>query len=149
MKQKQITIDLPRLIWFLVKRCWLIILMAAIGAGGMFWNYTRNWVPTYTASATIYVVNSNPNLVNYEYTSINDLSTAVQLIDTYMVVIRSNTVMDRVLEKLASNEKLQGWPLSNAMVSASLSMASVNQTGVMCVNCTTVDPVRAWRYATR
>ena len=55
-------IDLIKLALYILKRCWLVILCAAIGCGYMYWSATHNRHDTYTASGTMYVYNSNPNI---------------------------------------------------------------------------------------
>ena len=127
MSDKSQIIDIKKLFVFLLKRVWIIILCAAIGFAGMYC-YTQYYKhDTYTAYATMYVINGNPNLVNYQYANINDLSSAVQLLDTYMVVVRSNKVLDVVAERL--NKDYPG--ITAGYISSTLSMGSVSQTGVM------------------
>ena len=129
-------IDLVKLFFYILKRVWLVILCAAIGFSAMYWYTIRHTVDTYTATATMYVYNGNPNLVNYQYTNISDLNSAVQLLDTYMVVVRSNKVMDVVVERL-----IKDYPsITPGFVSGSLSMGSVSETGVMEIRCRTGDP---------
>ena len=67
-------IDLKKLAIYLLKRSWLIILCAIIGFVGMYWYTAYYQRDTYTAFATCYVLNGNPNLVNYQYTNANDLN---------------------------------------------------------------------------
>lgn len=126
-------INLKKLAVFLLKRCWIIILCAAIGFAGLYC-YTRYYQnDTYTAYATMYVLNGNPNLVNYQYANVNDLTSAVQLLDTYMVVVRSSKVMNVVAERL-----MKDYPGIYAdYISSTLSMGSVSDTGVMRINSTT------------
>ena len=100
--KKGFRIDLVRLMIYILKRIWLVILCMVIAAGFMYWRGNRNHVDTYTASGTMYVNNSNPNMINYQYASSSDITSAVMLIDTYAVVVRSNRVMDRVAEQLSS-----------------------------------------------
>lgn len=129
-------INLPKLIIYILKRIWLVIICAGIGFAAMY-GYTAYYQKdTYTAYATMYVLNGNPNLVNYQYTNVNDLNSAVALLDTYMVVVRSSKVMNAVAERLA--EKYPG--ISIGYISSSLSMGSVADTGVLRVNCVTRDP---------
>ena len=129
------SIDLVRLAIYILKRCWLLIICAAVGFGFMYWQTSRQ-PATYTASGTMYVYNGNPNLVNYQYTSISDLNSAVALLDTYMVVIKSNKVMDVVVERLMGD-----YPgITSAQIASSLSMGSVSETGVMQVRCRTKNP---------
>ena len=131
-----VRIDLVKLIKYLLKRIWLVILFAAAGFAAMYYYTNRNAVDTYTASGTMYVYNSNPNMVNYQYTSTTDLNSAVQLIDTYMVVVKSNKVMDVVAERLSKDYE----EIPTAFIASTLSMSSVAQTGVVRVSSTTTDP---------
>ncbi|MBQ9607623.1 MAG: AAA family ATPase [Lachnospiraceae bacterium] len=130
-----IKVDLVKLVKYLLKRVAFIILMALIGFAVLFMRRTFRQ-DTYTASGTMYVYNGNPNLVNYQYTSSSDLSSAVQLIDTYMVVVKSNKVMDVVTERLALD-----YPgIMPEYISSTLTMSPVNETGVVRVSSTTPDP---------
>ena len=126
-------VDIKKLFLFVIKRIWLLIICAGIGFAGMYY-YTNNYLPdTYTAYATMNVLNGNPNLVNYQYANVSDLNSAVQLLDTYMVVVRSSKVMEAVKERLTS--KYPG--IDTGFISGSLSMGSVAGTGVLRVNSVT------------
>lgn len=136
MEAANMEIDLLKLIKFILRHVWLPILCAIIGFAGMFTYATITAVDTYTASATLYVYNGNPNVVNYSYTNASDLSSAVKLLDTYMVVIKSNKVMDVVIERLSTK-----YPeISAKDVTETLSMGSVSDTGVLSIRSTTTDP---------
>ena len=128
-------IDVKKLFLFLLKHLWIILLCAGIGFGWLFVKTAYYTKDTYTASATMYVINGNPNLVNYQYTNVNDLNSAVALLDTYMVVVRSNKVMDVVAERLQNN-----YPgISADFISDTLSMGSVSETGVLQINSSTTN----------
>lgn len=129
-------VNLVKLVLYILKRIWLVIICAGIGFAGMY-GYTRFYKKdTYTAYATMYVLNGNPNVVNYQYANANDLSSAMMLVDTYMVVIRSSKVMDAVAERLAKD-----YPgISTGFISSSLSMGSVKDTSIFQVYCSTADP---------
>ena len=129
-------IDLMKLAKYLIRHCWLPILCAVVGFAGVFAYTTAHHVDTYTAYSTLYVFNGSPNVTNYSYMSSSDINSAVRLIDTYLVVIRSNKVMDAVLDRLS--EKYPN--LTAQYVMNTLSMGSVSETGVLRVNCTTTDP---------
>ena len=136
MQNGVLKIDLLKLLRYILKRIWLVILCAAIGFAGMYYYVAKVQTDTYSASATLYVYNGNPNVVNYQYVSSNDLSTAVQLLDTYMVVVKSNKVMDSVAERLSAQ-----YPgITNSFIAGTLSMGSVSDTGVLRVVSTTTDP---------
>jgi len=126
-------INFAKFFLYLLKRAWILIICAGIGFAALF-SYTKFYQKdTYTAFATMYVINANPNLVNYQYTNVSDLNSAVQLLDTYMVVIRSAKVMNAVAERL--NGDYPG--ISTGFISNTLSMGSVSDTGVLQINCTT------------
>ena len=136
MENRTVRVDLRKLLIYILKRIWLVILFTGIGYGLMYYRTSYHVVPTYSASGTMYVYNSNPNLVNYQYTSTNDLNSAVQLIDTYLVVVKSNKVMDVVAERLAADYE----GINADYIAMTLSMASVSETGVVQVISTTTDP---------
>ena len=139
MNRKTANIDLVKLLFYILKHIWLLILCAAIGAGYMYWRTSYRVRDTYTASGTMYVYNANPNLVNYGYTNASDLSSAVKLLDTYTVVVKSNKVLDVVVERL-----LPDYPnITVGAIAGSLSMGSVSETGVTRVRCTTDDPQKS------
>ena len=152
MNKQNGSIDLARLAVFILKRIWLVILCAGIGFGFMYWRASKA-VDTYTASGTMFVTNSNPNLVNYGYTSTSDINSAVSLVNIYSEVVKSETVMQRVLEygiETFTNEDGidkelllgQKYPrLSTNYIRGVISMNSVNQTPMVRVSCTTTDPV--------
>ena len=129
-------VDLARLFKFVFKRIWVPILFAALFGSWMYYDTTYRMQDTYTATGTFYVYNSNPNLVNYQYATTTDLDSAVQLIDTYMIVVRSNKVMDVVTDRLAVD-----YPgITADSISSTLSMVPVEETGVAKVASTTSDP---------
>ncbi len=144
------SIDLARLAVYILKRCWLVILCAAIGFGFMFWRASKA-PDTYTASGTMFVTNSNPNLVNYGYTSSSDISSAVQLVNIYSEVVKSETVMQRVLEyaidpagengnedDVLLSQKYPG--LTTSFIRNAISMKSIHETPMVQVSCTTTNP---------
>ncbi len=151
MNKQKTSINLVKLAFYILKRIWLVIICAAIGFGIIYYRASKE-PDTYTASGTMFVTNSNPNLINYGYTSTTDISSAVQLVNIYSEVVRSETVMQRVLEyRIESAEEdgvdqdlllSQKYPgLSTAYIRKVVSMFSVNETPMVRVSCTTTDPV--------
>ena len=150
MNKQKGSIDLARLAVYILKRIWLVILCAAIGFGIMYYRASKS-PDTYTASGTMFVTNSNPNLVNYGYTSTSDISSAVQLVNIYSEVVKSETVMQRVLEygiepaeengtdhDILLSQKYPG--ISSDYIRSVISMRSVNETPMVRVSCTTLNP---------
>lgn len=127
------SIDLIKLAVYFLKRCWLIILCAGIGFGYMYYQTAYRTADTFTASGTMYVYNGNPNMVNYGYTSASDLNSAVQLMDTYLVVVKSKKVLDVVVERL-----IPDYPsITAGYISGTVYMGSVSDTGVLRISCRT------------
>ena len=150
MNKQKVSIDLVKLAIFVLKHIWLPILCAAIGFGYMYWRAAKT-PDTYTASGTMFVTNSNPNLVNYGYTSSSDISSAVALVNIYSEVVRSEAVMQRVLEcRLettgqdgAEQDLLLGqkYPrLTTGYLRSVIVMNSVNETPMVRVSCTSTSP---------
>ncbi len=150
MNKQKSSINLVKLALYILKRSWLVIICAAIGFYVMYSRASKA-VDTYTASGTMFVTNGNPNLVNYGYTNTTDISSAVKLVEIYSEVVRTETVMQRVLEyRLETVEKDgvkedlllgQKYPwLTTGDIRGSFSMASVNETPMVRVSCTTTDP---------
>ena len=63
MNKQRTNINLVKLAFYILKRIWVVILCAAIGFGFLYWR-TSKTPNTYTASGTMFITNSNPNLVN-------------------------------------------------------------------------------------
>ncbi len=136
MEKGTMRIDLLKLIRYILKRAWILIICGAVGFAGYYFYTAKMKTDTYTAFGTLYVYNSNPNLINFQYASSNDLNSAVQLLDTYMVVVKSAKVMEVVANRLAPD-----YPgITPEFISRTLSMGSVSGTGVLQVNCRTLDP---------
>ncbi len=150
MNRQKVSIDLVQLMIYILKRCWLVIICAAIGFGVMYWRSSKA-PDMYTASGTMFVTNNNPNLVNYGYASTSDFSSAVQLVNIYSEVIRTENVMQRVLEYRIENTEEDGeeqdlllsqkypW-LTTSYIRASIAMYSINETPMVRVVCTTPMP---------
>ncbi|MBR2259205.1 MAG: polysaccharide biosynthesis tyrosine autokinase [Blautia sp.] len=136
MGNNMVRIDLMKLIKYVLKRIWLPILCGIIGFGGYYYHVAYRMPDTYTASGTMYVYNSNPNLINYQYFSYSDVNSALALVDVYTIVVRSNKVMDVVAERLSGD-----YPgIQPAYIAGTLSMSAVAETGVVSVRSVTGDP---------
>lgn len=128
-----VKIDMVKLLKYMLRRIWILIIVAEIGFGAMYYRAVFMQPDTYTAVATMYVFNGNPNVVNYQYTNTTDLNTAVMLVDTYKVVIRSNKVLNSVAERLGNS-------ISAEYIDRTLGFGSVDKTGVMRISSTTTNP---------
>lgn len=89
--------------------------------------------PLYSASAMM-IVNSGERYNGYnDYVSTDQLNSAASLVDTYSIIIRSDTVMSDVYSDLGM-EKTYKDTVKNVSVS------SVNDTQIMRVTVTATDP---------
>lgn len=136
METRGIRIDLIKLISFYIKRIWILILCGVVGFAAMYFYTSLTVYDTYTAAGTMYVGNGNPAATNYQYASSSDLDSAVKLIDTYMVVVKSNKVMDVIAERLAS----QYPQITPGFIAGTISSGSVSETSVLQICSTTGDP---------
>lgn len=123
--------DLREMFKVLLKRAWIVVLCAVI-VGGAVLAYTVNFVtPQYTANVTIYV-NNNSSRDN-AYISSADLAVALRLVSTYVNIIQSNTVLDKVIEET-------GLLLTTNQVRRMISAEVVGETEMFSVTVTTPDP---------
>ena len=135
----QYTVDFLSLAKTLFKKIHYIILcMVVLGAG--FYSWAHFFVtPTYRASVTLYVNNSvrEGNTV-----SSADLYASARLVETYSVIIKSNTVLSKVIEQAGLQNEL-----SVARLARSMAVYSINETEVFCVSVELEDPRVAMRAA--
>lgn len=95
-------IDLWKLIMVFVQR-WKLIVASGLVMALLAFGYTAQFVtPLYRANVTIYVNNINAN-ETIEYISASNLATAQQLVNTYVNMIRSNTVLEKVADSAGLN----------------------------------------------
>jgi len=131
-------IDLRMLFMVLVRKIWLIVLCAVL-MGFAAYIYTDYFVtPKYRASVSIYV---NNNAMSSAATiTATDLNAAQKLVNTYVSILQSETVMERVAEEVGHN-------LTTDQIRGMMSAGSVNETEVFKVNISNADPVLATEIA--
>ncbi len=128
--QSVFDIDFRDLGLLLIRRFWILVLCFALCFGYIYYTKETVKVPLYTASATMYVSNSND--VRYYY-STSDTYNAQKLIETCSVVIKTNKVIDKVVDQLDGKYKA-------SEIRSSISVSSIQETEVMQIICTTTDP---------
>lgn len=130
-------IDLKELFLILWHRIWIIILVTIL-SGAVVFGFTRFLVkPKYTSSIKMYVNNSTTSKANM---SSSDIAAAQSLVDTYITIIQSDTVLTDVIGR--SNSLYTTGQL-NKMISA----RSLNNTEVFQVNVASEDPNEAQALA--
>lgn len=124
-------VNLKALVEDLAKRAWIIILSAVICAAG-FLVYNINFVEdTYKAEITMYVVN---NVGNGEGMASSDLAVALQLTKSYVKLIES----ERVLDKVVKEAKLTS--LTAADIRRMMRVEVLDETEVFTVSIISRDP---------
>ena len=77
-----------------LKRLWLIVVLAIVG-GGISYAYSQFVIPKkYTSAVTMYVYNQNGERA----LASSDFQFAKKLVDTYIVILKSNQVLEAVSE---------------------------------------------------
>ena len=128
---ESVEIDLRELFKVLLKRAWIVILCAVI-VGTSVLVYTVNFVtPQYKANVTIYVNNNSGK--DSSYISSSDLAVALRLVSTYVNIIQSNTVLEKVIAEA-------GMQLTTEQVRSMISAEVVGETEMFRVTVTTANP---------
>ncbi len=127
----------------LLRKAWLIVLCAIVfGIGGYI--YTDQCVdPMYQSSILLYVNNTNKT-ENSGNISASDLATSQRLVETYIIILKS----DPVMEKVANNLKhTTGTDLTGGAIKGMITAGAENGTEVFRVSVSSTDPVLAAEVA--
>ncbi len=139
-EENELQIDISRLLAALWKYIAVILIVGILCSAGFFF-YAKTYIaPVYQANVLLYVNSSAVTISSTLKITSGDLSTASNLVDTYVAILQSRATMERIAEESGVNysyEKLRG------MVSAS----AVNSTGLFRVNVTANDPEEARNLA--
>lgn len=127
-------ITLQEIFFILWHKVVVIILCAVIGGGASF-AFTKFLIaPEYTAKVTMYVNNSEGR--NDTYMNINDINASQKLVSTYVEILKSDTVLNKVIEALEMD-----YTPSN--IRNMMSASSVNGTEIFEVKVVTTDAEEA------
>ena len=127
-------LELAKAVW---KRIWLVIILGVVCAVIGFL-YTEMMVtPQYEADVTLIVnsrMDTTANVTNDQITS------AQKLVDTYAVIIKSNTVLDEVINELGLDMKYD-------TLVKKVSVSAVNSTQIMKISVQDPSPTQAYQIA--
>lgn len=135
-RKREIEIDLVPIFKALWSKLWLILLVGAIFAGTAFGATKLLIKPTYRCTFTAYVNNSH----DAEKVSYQDLYAGEKLVQTYVTVIRSNTVLDAAARSVNMDSSIGSL---KKMVTASVQ----GETEVISVSVLHKDPQTAYLLA--
>lgn len=98
---ENVELGLQDFLKFLAKRIWIILLCGLLVGSAMLLYTTSVLEPEYEASVSIYVNNTSGQEGNR--ISSSDLQVAMRLVATYINIIQSDTVLDKVIETCGVN----------------------------------------------
>ena len=128
--QEYTEIDLKQVLLSIWKRAWFVVLISMFLGAAAFFTTRYCVTPLYTASVKMYVNNSTE--IDEDITS-SDLTASQSLVGTYIVILRSDVVLDRVAE-------LTDLPYSAEQIKGMISAEAINNTEVFFVAVTNPDP---------
>lgn len=99
---EQVEIDLQKLLLAYLEKWWLIVICGVLVTGITLVCTQQFVTPMYRTSVSFYVNNANSPQANDAISSGN-LNTSRQLVETYVNIIKSNRVMERVSAALNGN----------------------------------------------
>ena len=134
-KASELEIDIKRICNLLLKRCWIIILVAILCAGAAF-AYTRLCVTPIYQSSVMFYVNNSASASSSAGISNSDVLASKSLVETYIVIVNSHSTLDAVAE-YADLDK------SSTAVKGMVSASAVGETEILRVVVSSDDPYEA------
>ncbi len=127
--KENLEIDLKRILLALWSRAWIVVLVGIVCAAAAFSYAFFLITPTYASNVSIYVNNTYVDAQGFTSTQ---LSAAQDLADTYMVILKSRSVLDKVAEKT-------GLGYSGNALKKMITAQAINDTEVFEVEVTCTD----------
>lgn len=138
-KRDGLEIDLQKLLLAYLRKWWLILACTVL-AGAIALYVTAKFItPLYQAEVTVYVNNLKSGQ-EVEYVSSSNLSTSQRLVNTYITIIRSDTVLEKVAEASDLN-------VTAGQIRSVMSAAQVDDTELFTVTITHSNPEVAAQLA--
>lgn len=131
-----IEIDLQKYLFVCLRRWWFILLLA-VGFAGAFLLVSAEFItPQYQADVSIYVNNRQSVKADKVDADVNDLSASTRLVSTYISMISSDTVIEKVADNLGGSYTVKD-------IRDMMTAAQVEDTEIFKVYITCDDPVEA------
>ena len=128
-------IDVFKLLGAFLKHIWIIVIVAVLCAAIAFAYAYFFITPTYQSSTMMYVNNGSLSVGKTSF-SISDLNASKNLVETYIVILKSRTTLEAVAERAELD-------MSYRTLYRKVSASAVNDTEVLRVTVTDTDPERA------
>ncbi len=124
----------------LFKRLWIVLLSIAVASGGAYLVSTYLMQKIYTTSVSMYVASeSEPSDV---YASLNELTYAQEVVNTYIEILKTNTFLSKVTEA-------SGLEYSSGELSDMIEINAVNKTEIFRVTVKTGAPIDSYILANK
>ncbi|MBE6915963.1 MAG: hypothetical protein E7471_04945 [Ruminococcaceae bacterium] len=123
----------------IAEKIWIIVFATVIAAILSFFVTKFLITPQYVSTATLYVQNTENRQIDVGINMV-DLTAAIKLVDTYIVVMESDLVMDEVAQNIGSQ-------YTGEEIREMFSAASEKETEVLRINVKNEDPVVANQIA--
>ena len=137
----EIEIDMSRLLGALLKRAWLIGIVAVLCAVLTLVGTVLFVAPKYDSSTMFYVNNSSLSLEDMDFSiSTGDISASKSLVKTYIVILNSRETLNDVIDYAGVNR-------TYSEVKRMIQAEAVDSTEVFQVTVTSDDPVEAEQIA--
>ena len=134
-----VEIDLQKLLLAYLRNWWIIVLCGLVAALGTLYVTANHITPMYRAGVTVYVNNIRSDQV-VEYLSSSNLTASKQLVNTYVNIIGSDSVLEKVVQEA-------DLPYSASHVRSMMTTAQVGDTEIFKVYITHADPKVAAQVA--
>lgn len=134
-----VEIDLQKLLLAYLRKWWLIVACGLLGGLIMLYYTAFHVTPLYRTSVTVYVNNTRSGEV-VEYVSGSNLTASKLLVNTYVNIIGSDTVLEKVVED-------GNLPYSVDQIRGMMSTSQVDDTEIFKVYITHPDPQVAAQVA--
>ena len=133
---EEMEIDLLELVLALLRKWWLILLVAVIVGAGTC-SYAMFMIePTYESTTSVYVISRQ----NGESTTYSDMQLGTQLMKDVSVLAKSRTVAEQVIENLGLDMKTKD-------LQKLLDVSSASDTRILYLTITHTDPAMAQQIA--
>lgn len=139
-KQQPEPIDLMELTLVLLKKAWLIVLAASLGASCAFGWSKMTISPTYQAQFSAMIFNSNEHANESGQLSASEISVAKYLTVTYTKILTSRPVIETISEKLSITAPYES-------VARLVTVKAIEDTQIIEVFVTAHSPETAYRIA--
>ena len=140
-RSEGIELDLPQLVRAVLKRIWIVVLAAVVGAVVTLVGTLLFITPQYQSSAMFYVNNSNISVGDVSVSmSSGDLSTSRGLVKSYIVILNTRETLVDVIDYAGVNRKV-------AQLADMIEAEAVDNTEIFKVTVTSEDPQEAQKIA--